>query len=149
MKPKNQRLLLAVLAFVALTGAGLLAAAALRDTAAFFRTPSELAAAPPGPDQPIRLGGMVKPGSIDRSDHGGEVRFVVQDGKGEIAVRFTGITPDLFIAGSGVVAEGHMAPDGSFRADYLLARHDENYVPREMRDMKRSDIDHLQDSVVR
>ena len=139
MKAKHQRLLLALIALAALVGAGLLAASALKDQAAYFYTPSELAAASVGPDEAIRLGGMVQMGSIKRAADGVTVNFIVQDGKGEMPVRFRGITPDLFVEGSGVVAEGKMGADGVFVADNLLAKHDENYTPREMQDIDMGD----------
>ncbi len=71
------------------------------------------------------------------------IDFIVEDGKGTVPVRFTGITPDLFVEGSGVVAEGRMNASGQFVADNLLAKHDENYVPREMRDMTKADVKKL------
>jgi cytochrome c-type biogenesis protein CcmE len=139
MKAKHQRLVLALVALVALIGAGLLAASALKEQAAYFYTPSELASARVGADQAIRLGGMVQKGSIKRAVDGVTVNFIVQDGKGETPVRFRGITPDLFVEGSGVVAEGKMGADGVFVADNLLAKHDENYTPREMQDIDMGD----------
>jgi len=134
IKPKHQRLVLLVIALVALIGAGLLAAYALRNQAAYFYVPSDLVANPPEQGRAIRLGGMVEKGSIQTMPDGITRKFVVGDGKARVSVRFTGITPDLFVEGSGVVAEGRMEGD-SFMADNLLAKHDENYVPREMKDM--------------
>jgi len=134
IKPKHQRLVLLVIALVALIGAGLLAAYALRNQAAYFYVPSDLVANPPEQGRAIRLGGMVEKGSIQTMPDGITRKFVVGDGKVRVKVRFTGITPDLFVEGSGVVAEGRMEGD-TFMADNLLAKHDENYVPREMKDM--------------
>jgi len=134
IKPKHQRLVLLVIALVALIGAGLLAAYALRNQAAYFYVPSDLVANPPEQGRAIRLGGMVEKGSIQTMPDGITRKFVVGDGKARVSVRFTGITPDLFVEGSGVVAEGRMEGD-TFMADNLLAKHDENYVPREMKDM--------------
>ena len=134
IKPKHQRLVLVVIALVALVGAGLLAAYALRSQAAYFYVPSDLVANPPEQGRAIRLGGMVESGSLKTMPDGVTRNFVVGDGKARVEVRFTGITPDLFVEGSGVVAEGRM--EGNvFVADNLLAKHDENYVPREMKDM--------------
>ena len=132
MKAKHQRLTLAVLALVALIGAGLLAAFALKDQASYFYTPSDIAAKKPEVGKAIRLGGMVEEGSIARGDDGVTVTFVVHDGKAKQPVSYTGITPDLFVEGSGVVADGKMLADGSFVADSLLAKHDENSIPREL-----------------
>ena len=132
MKAKHQRLTLALLALVALIGAGLLAAFALRDQASYFYTPSDIVAKKPEAGQAIRLGGMVEVGSIKRHADGVTVNFVVQDGEARQAVSYTGITPDLFVEGSGVVADGSLTADGQFVAETLLAKHDENYVPREL-----------------
>ncbi|GGD72981.1 cytochrome c maturation protein CcmE [Croceicoccus mobilis] len=135
VKAKHQRLVLLVIALVVLIGAGLLAAWALRNQASYFYVPSDIASDPPEAGRAIRLGGMVQEGSIQRQADGVTIDFVVGDGKAVVPVRFSGITPDLFVEGSGVVAEGHMMPDGTFLADNLLAKHDENYMPRELADM--------------
>lgn len=132
MKAKHQRLALAVLALVALVGAGLLAAFALQDQANYFYTPSDIVEKQPQVGQAIRLGGMVQKGSIQRADDGVTVTFTVHDGAAYQPATYTGITPDLFIEGSGVVADGKLTADGIFVADTLLAKHDENYVPREL-----------------
>jgi cytochrome c-type biogenesis protein CcmE len=135
LKPKHQRLVLVVLALVALIGAGLLAAWALRNQASYFYVPSQMAADPPGIGQAVRLGGMVESGSLATAADGITVRFVVGDGEARVPVTFSGIVPDLFVEGSGVVAEGSLSPDGTFQATNLLAKHDENYMPRELQDM--------------
>ncbi len=135
MKAKNQRLILAVIALFALLGAGVLAASALKEEASYFYTPTTLAAARVAPDTAIRLGGMVKKGSIARAGDGVTVNFIVQDQTGEVAVTYRGITPDLFVEGSGVVADGRLGKGGIFVADHMLAKHDENYVPRELKDI--------------
>jgi cytochrome c-type biogenesis protein CcmE len=136
VKAKHQRLALVILALVALLAAGLLAAWALRNQASYFYLPEQLRADPPAVGQAVRLGGMVEPGSLKTLADGVTVAFTVT-GKGEarVPVRFAGILPDLFEEGSGVVAEGHLQADGVFRADNLLAKHDENYVPRELEGM--------------
>jgi cytochrome c-type biogenesis protein CcmE len=135
MKPKHQRLVLALVAFVALIGAGFIAAAALRDEASYFYTPTTLAKAQVEPGKAIRLGGMVQKGSIVRGADGVSITFTVQDQEGEQNVAYRGITPDLFVEGSGVVADGRMRADGVFAAESLLAKHDENYVPKELADI--------------
>ena len=135
IKAKHQRLVLVLIALAALIGAGLLAAWALRSQASYFYLPSEMAARPPAPDRAVRLGGMVDRGSIKTAADGVTITFLVSDDKGRVPVRFSGIVPDLFKEGSGVVAEGKRAADGTFVANNLLAKHDEKYVPRQMKDM--------------
>lgn len=134
-KPKHQRLVLLAVALVALIGAALLAAWALRNQASYFYVPSDMAANPPAAGQAVRLGGMVEQGSLKTRPDGVTVDFVVGDGKARVPVTFSGIVPDLFVEGSGVVAEGSLRPDGTFAATELLAKHDENYMPRELADM--------------
>jgi cytochrome c-type biogenesis protein CcmE len=89
----------------------------------------------PEPDRAVRLGGMVERGSLKTAPDGVTISFLVGDGKARVPVRFRGIVPSLFVEGSGVVAEGKLAADGTFVADNLLAKHDEKYVPRELKDM--------------
>lgn len=132
MKSKHQRLILVVVALVALIGAGLLAASALKDEAAYFYTPHDARTKGVEPGKAVRLGGMVVPGSLAKEADGVTIRFTVSDGKATVPVRFSGIAPDLFKEGSGVVAEGSFGADGSFTADNLLAKHDERYMPREL-----------------
>lgn len=135
LRPKHQRLVLVVIALVVLIAAGLLAAWALRSQASYFYVPSDIKAAPPEPDRAVRLGGMVQQGTLKTEPDGVTVTFVVGDGKAQVPVRFAGIVPSLFKENSGVVAEGKLRVDGVFIADNLLAKHDENYVPRELQDM--------------
>ena len=136
LKPKHQRLVLVSLALIALIGAGLLASWGLRNQANYFYLPDQFVAAPPPVGQAIRLGGMVAENSIETMDDGVTITFVVTDQKeARVPVRFSGIVPDLFVEGSGVVAEGTMDADGTFVADNLLAKHDENYVPKELEEM--------------
>jgi cytochrome c-type biogenesis protein CcmE len=135
LKAKHQRLVLLLVAMAALIGAGLLATWALRNQASYFYVPSEIIANRPDPTRAVRLGGMVERGSIKTGADGVTVNFVVGDGKARVPVRFSGIVPSLFVEGSGVVAEGRLGKDGTFAADMLLAKHDEKYIPREMKDM--------------
>ena len=133
MKAKNQRLILLVLAIVAVLGAVLLAMSGLRDRAAYFYAPADLASRGLPLDRSVRIGGMVKAGSIRRSADGVTIDFLVGDeSEATIPVRYSGITPDLFRENSGVVAEGRFRPDGSFVATEILAKHDENYMPPEL-----------------
>lgn len=105
---------------------------ALSNQIVFFYTPSEAAAKHVMVGQAIRLGGLVKDGTWKKN--GDDNSFVMSDGKGEITAHFIGILPDLFREGQGVVAEGSMASDGTFRATNVLAKHDENYIPKEIVD---------------
>lgn len=135
IKAKHQRLVLVVIALVAIVAAGVLAAWALRNQASYFYLPADIAAKPPEAGRAVRLGGMVEAGSVKTAPDGVTIHFIVGDGKARVPVTFRGIVPDLFKEGSGVVAEGRMEPGGTFVADNLLAKHDERYVPREMKDM--------------
>jgi cytochrome c-type biogenesis protein CcmE len=129
LKAKHQRLSLVIGALIALGGAGVLAFSTLGDKATYFYSPSDLAETLP--TDAIRLGGMVEDGSLVRA--GETVRFRVTDMKAQRAVRYTGILPDLFREGQGVIAEGRFDPaTGEFRADTILAKHDENYMPPEV-----------------
>jgi len=103
---------------------------ALRDQIVFFYSPSDVISREVAAGQPIRLGGLVKDGSWVRD--GQNNSFVVTDGANDIAARYVGILPDLFREGQGVVAEGSLRPDGQFQASNVLAKHDENYVPKEV-----------------
>jgi len=132
VRPKHQRLVLVTLAVLALIGAVLLAMWGLKDRAAYFVTPSDIAAGKTTPDKAMRLGGMVVKGSLRRDPDGLTVRFTVSDLKAETPVVFRGITPDLFKEGNGVVAEGRLQPDGLFVADNILAKHDERYMPPQL-----------------
>jgi cytochrome c-type biogenesis protein CcmE len=132
VKAKHQRLTLALLAVAAIVAAALLALSGLKDQAAFFYAPGDVVGALPPADRAVRLGGMVQRGSIRRAADGVSVAFVVTDGKATTPVVFSGIVPDLFREGSGVVAEGHFRPDASFVATNLLAKHDEKYMPPQM-----------------
>jgi cytochrome c-type biogenesis protein CcmE len=133
LKPKHQRLLLAALAIAAVLAAVLLAMWGLKDRAAYFFTPVEIAIGKAEQGRAIRLGGMVEKGSLRQAADGVTVTFVVTDGKARVPVRFRGITPDLFREGSGVVAEGRMQ-GSTFVADEILAKHDERYMPPQMGD---------------
>lgn len=135
MKAKHQRLVLALVALVGVAGAGVLAASALRDEAAYFRTPVEIQDGKATVGEAMRLGGMVAAGSIKRQRDGLTIRFVATDGKASVPVEYTGIVPDLFGEESGMVADGRMRADGTFVADRILAKHDERYMPPQMGEM--------------
>jgi cytochrome c-type biogenesis protein CcmE len=104
---------------------------ALRDSIVFFYSPSEVAQKQLPPGQRFRLGGLVETGSLERGE-GTTVRFVVTDLAKTLTVTYTGVLPDLFREGQGVVAEGALQADGAFHADNVLAKHDENYMPPEV-----------------
>jgi cytochrome c-type biogenesis protein CcmE len=129
VKPKHQRLTLALMAVGALLAAVLLAMSALRDQAAFFYSPSDLAKAGSPTGRPMRLGGMVAAGSVARERDGVTTRFAVTDNVRTVPVLYRGVLPDLFRERSGVVAEGTLSPTGAFIASNILAKHDEKYMP--------------------
>jgi cytochrome c-type biogenesis protein CcmE len=104
---------------------------ALKDSIVFFHTPSDIVEKGVPPGQRIRLGGLVEHGSVVRG-LGTTITFKVTDTLRDIPVTFTGVLPDLFKEGQGVVAEGMLEGDGRFKADSVLAKHDENYMPRDV-----------------
>lgn len=106
---------------------------AFRSSIVFFNSPSDVVARHVAPGTRIRLGGLVKDGSLVRSD-GLRVRFEITDGKNELPVTYNGVLPDLFREGQGVVAEGELAGSGVFDADTILAKHDATYMPKEVVD---------------
>ena len=119
------------LAVLALSAA--LVLSALKESIIFFNSPTDLVEKHIAPGTRIRLGGLVKPGSLVRGDNL-LIRFEVTDGNREIPVVYQGIVPDLFREEQGVIAEGALDPQGTFRADTILAKHDEKYMPREVVD---------------
>ena len=131
-RPKHQRLVLVVLAVIAVLGAVLLAMWGLKDRAAYFYTPADIVAGKASEGKAMRLGGMVERGSVRRQSDGITTRFIVEDGEGQVPVTYRGILPDLFREGSGVVAEGKLGSDRTFVADNILAKHDERYMPPEL-----------------
>lgn len=132
MTRRNRRLIIALLAILCVGGAAALGLAGLSRSISYFYGPTALHDHPPSDGARIRLGGLVKAGSIKRSPETGQVDFIVTDNHTDIAVRYAGITPDLFRERQGVVAEGRMGQDRVFVADTLLARHDETYMPKEV-----------------
>ena len=133
---------LALAALVAITGAGLLAVSALKDEAAYFYAPNDVKTKGVEPGKAIRLGGMVVKGSLKRAADGVTINFDVTDGKATVPATFSGIAPDLFKEGSGVVAEGAFDRQGRFVATNLLAKHDERYMPRELDGMTYNETTH-------
>lgn len=136
MTRRGRRLTLIAAAGLVLGAALALGLYAMRGSLVFFFPPAEVAAKQVQPGTRFRLGGLVKQGSIRREENG-HVSFEVTDAQASIPVRFTGALPDLFREGQGVIAEGALDSAGLFRADTVLARHDETYMPREVADTLR------------
>lgn len=135
---KQHRLVLIVLVLLLAGGSTALVLTALGSSVAFFVSPGDIASGKVSPGRQFRLGGLVEDGSV-RHESGGRVIFAVTDGKDDVTVRYTGLLPDLFREGQGIVAEGTLAADGSFAASEVLAKHDERYMPPEVADaLKRS-----------
>lgn len=130
-KQKRAIVIAAGMCFLALAAG--LTLVALGQQTSYFYMPADVLANPVQAGERIRLGGLVEDGSVERID-GTTVRFSVTDGQHSIKVGYTGILPDLFREGQGVVAEGTFGADGTFVADSVLAKHDENYMPREIAD---------------
>ena len=131
---RKQRRLTLIGSGVATIAAALgLVSFAMRDSIVFFHTPSEIQAKRVSPGVRFRLGGLVQEASVQRGDNQ-VIAFRVEDGNGAVNVRYQGLLPDLFREGQGVVAEGVLEPSGVFKADTVLAKHDENYMPREVAD---------------
>ncbi|MGY3528553.1 MULTISPECIES: cytochrome c maturation protein CcmE [Bradyrhizobium] len=133
MTRKQRRLTLIGCALVVLAIAAGLVLNALRDSIVFFSTPSMVAEKHLGPGKRFRLGGLVEQGSLKRGDNLA-VTFTVADGAATLPVAYKGILPDLFREGQGVVAEGALDANGVFRADTVLAKHDETYMPKDVAD---------------
>lgn len=137
MKPKHQRLVFVLGSLVFLCVSALLTLRAFRDNLVFFYTPSDAALYRMEPERLVRLGGLVKTGSLSTQED--RIRFVVTDGSGEITVTYRGMLPSLFREGQGVVAEGSLKDRQHFEASKILAKHDETYMPKEVSDaLKRS-----------
>jgi cytochrome c-type biogenesis protein CcmE len=131
---KQRRLVLIGVAGLVLAAAAGLVLTALQSQITFFATPSDIVAKSVQPGQRLRLGGLVEAGSVKRDNETTRIDFRVTDTSQTIPVTYSGIVPDLFREGQGVVAEGTIDSAGVFRADSLLARHDENYMPKEVAD---------------
>jgi cytochrome c-type biogenesis protein CcmE len=127
---KTRRLYIVLIGMTMLGLAAGLVLFAFQDSLVFFYTPSDVVGKDIKPGQRVRLGGLVAEGSVEKD--GTTVRFVVTDMMAELPVSYTGILPDLFREGQGVVAEGSLLPNGSLEATSVLAKHDENYMPKEV-----------------
>ena len=129
---KKRRIQVIVIAAVALALSTAIIGYAMRDGINFFRSPSQVAEAPPAPNEVFRIGGLVEEGSLVRG-RGETITFRVTDGAASVPVSYTGVLPDLFGEGEGMVGTGQYV-DGTFRATEILAKHDESYMPKEVVD---------------
>ena len=134
MKPRHRRLALVAAGVAALGVAAALVLNAFQSNLVFFFSPSQVAANQAPVNKTFRLGGMVEKGSMKRLPDGVTVQFAVTDTAMTIPVQYKGILPDMFREGKGVVAQGRLEADGTFRAQEVLAKHDENYMPPEAAD---------------
>ncbi|MBM4217095.1 MAG: cytochrome c maturation protein CcmE [Gammaproteobacteria bacterium] len=132
MTPRQRRITLVVGILAGVSLAGVLALNAFRANVMFFFDPSQVAAGDAPIEKRFRLGGMVRPGTVDREAGSLDMSFVVTDFKHDVRVVYTGVVPDLFRENQGVVAHGRLGSDGVFVADEILAKHDENYMPPEV-----------------
>jgi cytochrome c-type biogenesis protein CcmE len=129
MTPRRRRLWLVVGILAGVSVAGALALTAFRQNVTFYYVPTEVAAGKVPAGEHFRLGGMVEKGSVQRAPGSLQVRFVVTDFQHDVPVTYTGVLPDLFREGQGVVAHGRLGPNGVFVAEEVLAKHDEKYMP--------------------
>ena len=134
MTRKRKRLLVVLLGLGLLGVASALVLFAFNDNLVFFMSPSDLVTKGAPETRRLRLGGLVENGSVVRQANGGTIDFKVTDGSKDLPVIFTGVLPDLFREGQGVVVEGTLGKDGVFKADTVLAKHDERYMPPEVAD---------------
>jgi cytochrome c-type biogenesis protein CcmE len=134
VKARHRRFAWIGAGLVALGVAAVLVLNAFQSNLVFFFTPSQVAAKEAPQSRPFRIGGLVEPGSLTRDPHSLTVRFRVTDTAQTIPVTYTGLLPDLFKEGKGVVAQGRLGPDGAFHATEVLAKHDENYMPPEAKE---------------
>jgi cytochrome c-type biogenesis protein CcmE len=134
MKPRTRRALAIGAGLAALAAASALVLNAFQSNLVFFFSPTQVAANEAPRERSFRIGGLVEEGSLKRDGQGLTVHFVVTDLSQRIPVSYTGLLPDLFKEGKGVVAQGKLGGDGVFRAEQVLAKHDENYMPPEAAD---------------
>ncbi len=134
MTPRRKRLLIVLAIVVGVGTASALALQALRENVSLFYDPSQVVAGEAPADRPFRIGGMVVEGSRQRDPGSLQEHFVVTDFQHSVSVSYTGVLPDLFREGQGVVARGRMGAKGVFVAEEVLAKHDEKYMPPEVAD---------------
>lgn len=131
MKPRQRRLLWVLAGLLLVATAVTLVLRALNANVMFFYSPTQVLAGEAPPSASFRLGGLVESGSLQRSQDGLQVRFMVTDGAQRVPVQYRGLLPDLFREGKGVVVSGKLQAGGGFQAREVLAKHDENYMPPE------------------
>ena len=131
MKPRTRRALAVAVGLSLVGGASALVLNAFNDNLVFFFSPTQVMAREAPQGRSFRIGGLVEAGSVQRGTQDLKLDFVVTDGAQRVPVRYTGLLPDLFQEGKGVVAQGKLGADGVFHADQVLAKHDENYMPPE------------------
>ena len=135
MTRKRRRLTIVLLGALLLGTAAALVLTAFEDNIVFFHSPTDIATKSDlQADRRLRVGGLVKQGSVQKEADGVTMAFVITDTAHDVRVTYKGILPDLFREGQGVVVDGRLGPDGTFRADEVLAKHDENYMPPEVAD---------------
>ena len=132
MTPRQRRTTLVVGILIGVSAAVALAVRAMNENVMFFFDPTQVAAGEAPIDKRFRLGGMVRPGTVVREPGALEMSFVVTDFQKDVPVKYSGVVPDLFRENQGVVAHGRLGADGTFVADEILAKHDENYMPPEV-----------------
>ncbi len=135
MTARQRRMFLVGLIVLGVGGATALALTAFQDNLLYFYSPSDVSAGKAPPDRTFRVGGMVTEGSLKRESGSMEARFVLTDFAQSVTVSYSGLLPDLFREGQGVIARGQLRGDGVFVAEEVLAKHDENYMPPDVADM--------------
>ncbi|MEY4711138.1 MAG: hypothetical protein RIS88_588 [Pseudomonadota bacterium] len=131
MKPRTRRTLAVAVGLCLVGGASALVLNAFNSNLVFFFSPTQVVAQQAPQGRSFRIGGLVEAGSVQRGTQDLKLEFIVTDGAQRVPVRYTGLLPDLFQEGKGVVAQGKLGADGIFHADQVLAKHDENYMPPE------------------
>ena len=134
MTPRRQRMIIIGLVLAGVVLATTFATVAFRESVNYFRSPTQLASGDIPQDRSIRLGGMVADNSVNREPGSLTVRFTVTDFANNVDVVYTGVLPDLFREGQGVVTRGRLGANGVFQAEEVLAKHDENYMPPEVKE---------------
>ena len=134
MKARQKRFILVALGIVGVGIAAALAITALQSNISYYFSPTQVKAGEAPKDHVFRVGGLVEKGTLERQADGLTVQFVVTDNAEQVTIRYTGILPDLFSEGQGVVTKGRMGGDGVFVAEEVLAKHDESYLPPEVAD---------------
>ncbi|NLG77575.1 MAG: cytochrome c maturation protein CcmE [Xanthomonadaceae bacterium] len=141
MTPRRRRMVLVGLILLGVGGAVALALTAFQDNLLYYYTPTQVAAGEVPNDRLFRVGGMVTEGSFRREPGSLEAQFVLTDYESNVTVSYTGVLPDLFREGQGIIARGRVARDGRFIAEEVLAKHDENYMPPDVADTLRKQGD--------